>query len=465
MSRVLFIVGAVNLASLVVACTPADDSARVPLAEADAIFLGESFQGVAGTAVAGAGDLDGDGYDDILVGAPEHGEDDLGAVFVYPGPVYGIQPLEHAPVRLVGVERNQRFGASLSAAGDVDGDGRADFLVGTEGHDTASPAAFLFTGLPATESSADEATARFHRIDDGFYVAGAGDVDGDGHDDILLGGPDSMHDGWHRAGTTYVVRGPVMGDVDMAQSDATLTGELALDQAGRVALGGDVNADGYDDVLVGAPGEGTVGRDTGAAYLLYGPVDGAVDLADADAKLLGVSTSGIAGYSVDIAPDVNGDGYDDLLVGAPEDSSVGPCAGAAYLVHGPAEGTSSLADADAALYGANELDRAGTSVAGVGDVNGDGYGDVVVGAKYAEEDAHLAGAAYLVLGPIAGTIDLGCADRIYVGTESDHAGTSVAAAGDVDADGFADFLVGGPSADLGNEAGGIAYLLLGGEIR
>ena len=156
-----------------------------------------------------------------------------------------------------------------------------------------------------------------------------------------------------------------------------------------------MNGDGWDDLLVGARGEDS---STGAVYLVLGPVSGTVDLGAADAKLTGEAEFDYAGGSVSGAGDVNGDGWDDLLVGAPYEDSGGSGAGAAYLVLGPVSGTVDLAAANAKLTGEAGSDWAGYSVSGAGDVNGDGSDDLLVGAYGEDTGGSDAGAAYLVLG-------------------------------------------------------------------
>src|SRR6185436_13418728 len=132
-----------------------------------------------------------------------------------------------------------------------------------------------------------------------------------------------------------------------------------------------------DDVLVGATNQGD--RNEGAAYLVLGPVTGTLDLALADAKLVGEEPDDLAGHSVSDAGDVDGDGHDDLLVGALGNDEGGSTAGAAYLVVGPVTGTLDLSRADAKLVGEAPNDWCGISVSGAGDVDGDGHDDLLVG--------------------------------------------------------------------------------------
>ena len=192
------------------------------------------------------------------------------------------------------------------------------------------------------------------------------------------------------AGIAYLIYGPVLGDIDLATADARLLGE-AGDLAGHsVAGAGDVNGDGFDDLIVGADGHDGY---RGAAYLIHGPVAGDIDLAMASARFLGEASSD-AGWAVAAAGDINGDGLDDLLIGA---KGLNGHDGGAYLIFGPAAGDVDLANADVRFLGATGS-QLGISVASAGDVDGDGRIDVLLGAWAHDGSATSSGAAYLMLG-------------------------------------------------------------------
>jgi hypothetical protein len=449
-----------------------DDQVAMSLSRADAKLVGEMANNAAGGSVSGAGDVNADGHDDLIIGAPGDNEGGLfgaGAAYLVLGPVTGTLDLSSATAKLVGERGYDAAGDSVSGAGDVDADGHDDVLVGAHRHPylTAVGAAYLVLG-PVT-GTLDLSLADAKLVGEGpsdfagYSVAGAGDVDGDGHDDVLFSAT-ADDDGGGNAGAAYLFLGPVTDTLDVSMADAELVGEEAGDQTGdSVSSAGDVDGDGHADLLVGSQ---RAREDAGVAYLVKGPVTGSVSLSAADAQLVGERVNEYAGVSVSGAGDVDGDGHDDLLIGAVGNDEGGPDAGAAYLVSGLVTGTLDLSLADAKLVGDARGDGAGFSVSGAGDVDGDGHHDVLIGAPF-----HAAGGiAYLVLGPVTGTLELSLSDAKFVGEETDDlAGVSVSGAGDVDGDGRDDVLVGAQCNNEGTRppahiCAGAAYLLYGGGL-
>ena len=443
------------------------------LANADAKLVGEPT-GQAGWDVSTAGDVNGDGFDDVFVGAPyRHGETDepVGAAYLVLGPISGAVDLSSADATLVGENEGYLAAFSVSGAGDVNGDGYDDLLVGTilysSGADEAAIAYLVHGPVTGTVglSEADVAFVAEHDDDDtGSDVSAAGDVNGDGYHDVLLGSSNySISEDGSEEGAAFLFFGPVSGTVDLIDADAILVGEEPHDQAAsEISAAGDVNGDGYDDVLVAAFSQDAGGADAGAVYLVLGPVSGTQSLSDSDAKFIGEAEDDHAGKSVSGAGDVNGDGYDDILIGVGDRDSDWPPSAAAYLILGPVSGTIGLADADARFIAERDDDEAGCDVSSAGDVNGDGYSDILIGADAVDAEGDHAGTTYLVFGPVSGAVDLSTADAKLNGeVERDRAGHSVSIVGDVDGDGFDDILIGAPYHHGEGSVSGAAYLVLG----
>ena len=215
------------------------------------------------------------------------------------------------------------------------------------------------------------------------------------------------------------------------------------------------------DLLIGAWGNDTAGADAGAAYLLSGPVSGVVALAAADVIWTGVAADDGAGYALSGAGDVNGDGIDDLLIGGPFSGTL--LNGTAWLVLGStsATGTLSLAGAEASFTAEAEGDLAGVTVASAGDVNADGLDDLLIGAT----DYDSVGVVYVVLGPASGAIALGSADARLLGDAAgDAAGAGIAGLGDLDNDGYDDIIVGISGESTAASGAGATALLMGGGL-
>jgi hypothetical protein len=429
----------------------------------DAWMFGESADDDAGRSVAFLGDVDGDGFDDWAVGVPksDRSASDGGALFVYGGDSAGEQEAADAVARIYGSATNDYLGWAVADAGDVDGDGLGDVLVGAYNASltgASAGAVYLFAG--GLSGDVGPAAARLTLLGGaavdfaGYAIDAGGDLTGDGTSDVLVGAPyeDTRGD---RAGAAYVVSGALTGTMSLTSATAVRYGELALDRAGTaLAIPGDLDGDGFADLMVGAWGDSTVGARAGAVYVEYGPITGAAALSTADAKWLGARTGNRAGLAVSAAGDVDGDGLDDALVGA-------PYAQAAYLV-GASTGTASLSTATAIFQQETAGSRLGTSVSGGGDVDGDGFADVVLGAPLSSGSHASAGTAFVVRGPVSGTVLLADSDGLLRGVSSqDFAGTAVSDRGDVDGDGFAAVLGGAVGDDDGGAAAGSAWLFFG----
>jgi hypothetical protein len=392
-----------------------------------------------------------------------------GAVYLFYGPVSaGDTSLADADVKFTGEAQDDLAGYTVTCSGDVNNDGYDDVLIGANEESTAAidaGAAYLFYGpVSAGDTSLADANVKFTgeaANDRAGTSLSSGDINNDGYDDILIGA-DQESSVAANAGAAYLFYGPVSaGDISLADANVKFTGEATGDRAGNSLHGqGDINNDGYDDILIGAYTASPAGSASGAAYLFYGPVsDGEVGLAAADVKFTGEDEGDYAGVSVKSLQDINNDGYDEVAIGAYQESSVALNAGAAYLFYGPVSaGDISLADADVKFTGEAADDSAGYRLASACDINNDGYSDLTIGATPESSVALNAGAAYLFYGPVsAGDISLADADVKFTGeAEGDRAGIALTCSNGTD--GYDGLLIGAFERD---SSSGAAYLIYG----
>ena len=445
------------------------------VASADATFLGESAGdrlGLGDPGIDGAGDVNGDGIGDIIIGAyrDDDGGSNAGAAYVVFGPVSGTMSAGAADAKIRGESADDMAGARVAGVGDMNNDGYDDVAIGVIGDDAGGAnagAAYLVYGPMSGSFSMASADAEITGAAAGDLfgeVAWIGDVSGDGYDDVMVGSQYSSAGG-PLAGSAYIIHGPLNSDISASAADAVITGETFFDESASSNWGaGDVNGDGINDLLIGARNNDEGGNNAGAAYVVLGPVTSDLSLAAADSEFTGESAEAQIGWGVSISTlgDTNNDGYDDIGVGAKFDSDNGQWAGAVYAIFGPpASGTSSLGSSDAKLMGEAARDFTGDSVHGPGDVDGDGFDDLLVGSGYNDGGALNAGAVYLVRGPFSGTQSLSTA------AEARFTGSGIGdrlrghGAGDVDGDGRADVLVSAQLNDAAGEDAGAAYLFFG----
>lgn len=444
--------GSYSGASYVVFGQPGGFAATFNLASLDGSngfrVAGAAAGDQSGIAVSGVGDLDGDGFDDLLVGAfkADANGTDSGASYVVFGKANG-------------------FAASLAL----------DALASSDG--------FVLAGGGAEDFA-------------GRAIAGAGDVNGDGFDDLLIGAYGADHNG-SQSGSSYVVFGRAGGFASpinlesLNGSDGFRLDGVALDdRSGRAVSGaGDINGDGFADLVIGAVGADQNGGQSGSSYVVFGKAGGFAASINLDAldggngfRLDGVAANDQSGHAVGAAGDINGDGFADLVVGAiGADPGGRDFAGSSYVVFGQAGGFSAtigLAALDGTngfrLDGASTYDNSGFAVGAGGDVNGDGFEDLLVGALGADPNGlGTAGSSYVVFGhagAFTATLQLAALDgrsglRLDGVAAGELSGAALRAAGDVNGDGFDDVLVGAFLADPnGNSDAGSSYLVYGGDF-
>jgi len=435
-----------------------------------------------GASVASAGDVNGDSYGDVIVGARSYdaGQTNEGAAFVFLGSASGVADgnPSTAHAQLESDQANAGSASTVASAGDVNGDGYADVLLGFSSY-PGGGAVFVFHGSASGISDGNPAAADTHldgtQTGFGNYVNSAGDVNGDGYTDVIVSAT-RWEDGLSDDVIAFVFTGSASGIADGAPGNCYAS--FKIDDQDNVGLGasvasaGDVNGDGYDDVIVGSRNFDAGQADEGGAFVLLGSATGLTDgqpsspaIQLAATQLESDQVDSSLGASVASA-DVNGDGYADVIVGAPEYDAGHSNEGAAFVFLGTASG---IADGGASTAAAQlESDQAGAllggSVASAGDVNGDGYADVIVGAHLYDAGQTNAGAAFVFLGSASGVAD-GNPASAHARLESDQSGAlfgrSVASAGDVNGDGYADVIVGAHLYDAGEADEGAAFVFLG----
>lgn len=422
------------------------------------IFQGASTDSRFGSALGSAGDVDGDGVEDILIARQGASASGLSAVHVFSSPTAGFVNASSADAIVEAERAGDGFGTSITALGDMDGDGYGDFAVGapqaSEGGlvDEADPSVLIFTGPMSGTASALTADATFEALTAGDWtghrMGAVGDVTGDGVVDLLVSAPQaSIGTEPDFSGKVYLLEGPWNRAESLGDAVATFTGEIADSRVGmgHVGSAGDVDGDGVNDLLMTSPEvpkDGDLG--VGAAYIVTRAVNGQMDLANADVRIYGRAAQDSFGASAASAGDVNNDGYADILVGATNSDLGATDAGAAFLFHGSAAFGGEYDTGDAAFFvvGAVVGGQTGAAVAGIGDLDGDGSDDFAVSDPVGL-DGSSTGAVAVVYGPAVGNTDLDDADLVLIsGNSGDSFGGAVGSLIDSDGDGRGELLVG-----------------------
>ena len=397
------------------------------------------------TSLDGAGDVNGDGYADIIIAVPyyEWGRHStIGAAFAFYGGTSG--PGATPDWRVVGIEEGLWTGCSVAGAGDVNDDGYDDVIVraflGDFETSGGRGVAIVYLGGPYGLSL----TKAWMNEGNISKASGAGDVNNDGYDDIILGDPMyDIPDQLGYEGRAYVYYGGPSGISPTPPWIKDGNGYFGVSVAGA----GDVNNDGYDDIIVGESRFYDGSLYAGRAHVFLGGSDGVQEnpawtfgsqdqLSDFGAYVAG-------------AGDVNDDGYNDVLVGEPWFFGGGvlcanPTAGSAYLFYGGADGPDKTEPVifEEPYFGCNSIGF-GSGVAGAGDVNDDGISDIALAWWATDHAGFKRGSAFVLYGMSAGLTF--APDWVYESGE--NLSNSIAGVGDVNGDGVDDFLVGNTEYD------------------
>lgn len=518
-------------------------------AEQGLIIQGAMENHSTGISVSSAGDINADGFDDIVIGAPRTFTPPGGVAYVVFGAadnlgvdVNGRQTLDLANLSstdgfvIRGGDAGDRIGDSVSNVGDVNGDTIDDLIIGAPFGDlggfNAGEAYVIFgsnnsfglnvNGQQVIDLATLSPNAGFiiqgeqFSTSIGSFVSGKGDVNGDGIADIIIGAPQGRINSNFVTGGVYIVFGStgVFGTetngrriIDLttftAEEGFSILGSELNSQIGiSVSSSGDVNSDGISDIIIGASTANKNALVAGKAYVVFGSMNilgvnttgrQILDLASLSPTegfaIPGVEFASLTGQSVSTGADINADGFDDILIGAPSADSFGVNSGETYVVFGNTNNFGDIVNGqqelDLSALSMNEgfviqsnqsMDTMGASVSSAGDINADGFDDIIIGAP---GDVFTEGKVYILFG---GTTDFSIEINgrqvfdlttlpsekgiIIQGDELfDRLGTFVSSAGDINSDGFDDIIVGAPGGDDGGTDAGEAYVIFGAPVQ
>ena len=429
------------------------------LSDVDATLYGAESGDMAFGAALSIGPLDASGGDDVLIGAPST-DSSSGAVYAFRSAPSGTHSSWTADESVTARRGGGELGASVAVL--LDGSDRVTFL-SEPFYEEASNGGGVWTVDARSNGDVSDVACRLYYPRTGastgvLAVAVTGDQDGDGGPEVVFGVPGSHYASSNDGMVTvasYMRCGSESVDFDEGWYGAGADAELGV----AVATGQDLTGDGVDDVLAGAPGDAS---GAGGVYLLELDTRGYAKVSSAaTAEWQGVYAGDAAGSSVAMVGDVTGDGLADALAGAPWSSDGGDGAGQAYLLAGGTSGVVSLSAADAVFTGAAIAMHLGSALTAL-DLDNDGQLDLALGASGDADGAAYgtdAGHTYVYYGPVSGAFSSAAADVTVTGMSGDALGTALAA-GDVDADGIDDLMIGAPDDDAHRGAGSV-YVLYG----
>jgi hypothetical protein len=421
-------------------------------------------------------DLNGDNLNDIIIGVPNAIANwptytAAGKVYIYYGALTSSEyNLSSADLELHG-KYGTYYGGGALTSGDINNDGYQDLVVSAVGARPDYPSDsttygefYLFYG-PISRTGAlnlTDANVTFRGIDEqDFYTSDvnqilySADVNNDSFDDIIIGAQKADPNGNADSGETYIIYGgnSLTSIYNLTYANVTLNGVNAGDFSGSEVSSGDINGDGISDILITAESGDNGHTDEGQTYVVFGAntLNSEINLSDANVTIDGVTSSDFSGTSISTG-DINNDGYDDIVIGAEKaDANSITDAGQAYIIYGSStiSGTIELDDANVTFNGIAETDYAGHSTS-VTDLNLDGYSDVIISSYLNNASSNAdSGQVYVVYGSanLTSIINLSDANITYNGiNSSDYAGFALIT-GDTNNDGFPDLLIGAYGAD------------------
>jgi len=412
-----------------------------------------------GASVASAGDVNGDGYGDVIVGSGyfDNGQTDEGAAFVFHGSANGVTNTIRAQLEIN--QADARMGYSVSSAGDVNGDGYSDVIVGAYNYSNGQAGeggAFVYHGSASGIINTIQAQLEINQAGAsmGYSVSSAGDVNGDGYSDVVVGA-NWFSNGQSGEGGAFVYHGSAAG-IGTTIKTQLESNQVNAHQGNSVAGAGDVNGDGFSDVIIGAGGFDNGQTDEGAAFVYHGTSTGISTTIQTQLECN--QTNAYMGSSVASAGDVNGDSYCDVLVGAWGYDNGQTDEGMIFAYHGSLTGVTTTVQAQFESNQANA--HMGWTVSSAGDLNGDGYSDIVISAlAYANGETN-EGEVLVYHGSPAG-INTTVQAQMESNQTNAYMGYSVASAGDVNGDGYSDIIVGVQGYNNGQASEGAAFIYLG----
>lgn len=460
------------------------NAGSLPISEATSSFVGVEENENAGQSVAFVGDVNGDGMDDMLIGAPQNKENGLksGAAYLvfgeYPIPEKNTS-LENDDVTFLGESNFDFAGTVVAGLGDVNGDDISDFAIAAPYAGNVAGKIYLFFGKKGSWQNQiflADANASFigeaEGDSAGIQIAAIGDINHDGYDDFITSAP--RHNAQHvEAGKVYVILGKKNGwekNLSLADVSISFVGEYEWDRIGISVSGiGDVNGDNMPDFAIGAPyRDQNNPSNNGKVYLFWG---GAgkwgknTAVSTADASLIGESENDLLGFSLSDGGDINGDGFSDFVVkSVPSQGNI-----RMFIIWGKATGWAQNMVAKnfaPSFVAVGHFDNAGSPIV-ISDLDRDGFGDMLIAASKYNQNGNYSGKVYFVPGGNSGwgqNMPLsGFDDFMYGENAKDYAGTSVSV-GDFDGDHYAEVAVSAPGNDSNKKDAGIVYLY-GGPLK